>query len=137
MNISQIMSGSVISALAGDSLFQGVRLLEQHGFKHLPVVDDDGKLVGIVSDRDLKRASASDATTLEVHELHYLLDRVKLSEVMTECPFTVGSRTSIQHAAKIAAEHKLGCLPVVDNGKLKGIVTNGDFLSYVAAAKSA
>ena len=152
MRVSQIMSrevagrngeggdktgGKLISALAEDSLSKGIRLMQEHKIKHLPVTDGDGKLVGIVTDRDLKRASASDATSLEVHELNYLLDKVKLSEVMTKSPFTVTPATSVQNAARLIAEKKLGCLPVLHHGSLVGIVTTGDFLRCLAARKIA
>ena len=137
MKISQIMSREVVSAHEGDTLGMALKQLDRHAINHLPVLGRGGKLVGIVSDRDLKRASASDATLWEVHELRYLLDKVKLSEVMTKNPLAVTSKTSIQSAAKLAAENKLGCLPVVDGDELVGIVTNRDFLHHLAAQKSA
>jgi acetoin utilization protein AcuB len=137
MQISKIMSDQVVSALGDDSLSQAARLLRNNHIRHLPVRGAKGEVIGIVTDRDLKRASASDATLLETHELLYLLDRVKLSEVMTKSPVTVPPTMRIQAAAKLAADKNIGCLPVVNGGKLVGIVTSGDFLRLLAKQKIA
>lgn len=137
MHISKIMSDQVVCALGGDSLSKAALLLKDNDIRHLPVRGAKGEVIGIVTDRDIKRASASDATLLEIHELHYLLDRVKLSEVMTKSPVTVPPTMNIQAAAKLAADKNIGCLPVVKGNKLVGIVTSGDFLRFLAKQKIA
>jgi acetoin utilization protein AcuB len=131
-NVGSVMTKSPVTVKAGDSLLAATRILKEKGFKHLPVLDGKGALVGVVTDRDLKRASASDATTLEVHELLYLLDRLKLEQVMTRKPVTVSSQEAVQAAAKLMVDRKIGCLPVVDGSNLVGIVTKDDLLRLVA-----
>jgi acetoin utilization protein AcuB len=130
--VGSVMSKNVITIKASDSLLAATRTIKEKGFKHLPVVDGNGTLVGVVTDRDLKRASASDATTLEVHELLYLLDKLKIEQIMTRKPVTVTKDESVQGAAKMMADRKIGCLPVVESGKVTGIITKDDFLRLVA-----
>lgn len=131
-NVASVMSKNIITVKSGDSLLSATRILKEKGFKHLPVVDGNGSLVGVVTDRDLKRASASDATTLEVHELLYLLDKLKIEQVMTHKPVTVTPQETVEGAAKLMAERKIGCLPVVEGTQVVGIVTKDDMLRLVA-----
>jgi acetoin utilization protein AcuB len=131
-NVSSIMSKSVVTVSSGDSLLDATRVLKEKRIKHLPVLDRNGALVGVVTDRDLKRASASDATTLEVHELLYLLDKVQIESVMTRRPATLSPAATVEEAAKLMVERKIGCLPVVEGNKLAGIVTKADLLALLA-----
>ena len=132
MKLAEIMHTDLITVVQSESLNAAIRLLKDHDIKHLPVLEDTGELVGIITDRDLKRASPSDATLLEVHELLYLMDKVKLSEVMTKSPITAKPEMQVPEAAKLMAEKKVGCLPVTKADKLIGIVTVTDFLKLLA-----
>jgi len=102
-------------------------LLKENEIRHLPVLKD-GKLVGILSERDIKQASPSPATALEIREIYYLLAKVKVKQIMTRRPYTITSTATIEEAALILREKKIGCLPVVDDGKLVGILTETDIL---------
>ena len=133
-NIGAIMTQNVVTIRAGESLLAATRILKEKGFKHLPVLDANGALVGVVTDRDLKRASASDATTLEVHELLYLLDQVKIDQVMIRKVESVAKTDSVQAAAKRMVEKKIGCLPVLDGNTVVGIVTKDDLLRLLAGS---
>jgi len=132
MTIEKAMSSKVITINASDSLLNATRAMKENKVKHLPVVDKSGSLVGIVTDRDLKRASASDATTLEVHELLYLLDRVTIESIMRKNVVTVDTGTPLKQAASLMVEKGIGCLPVKDGGKLVGIITRTDILRHFA-----
>lgn len=132
MNVGTIMNRKPIAVAPDDTMNSAIRQMKDHNFKHLPVVDSGGGVVGVVTDRDLKRASPSDATLLEVHELLYLLEKVKVSQVMTKKPITTTAETPVSSAAALMVKHKVGCLPVVDNNKLVGIVTQTDLLNYLA-----
>lgn len=103
------------------------RILKDKRIRHLPVVEK-GRLVGIVSDRDLREALPSPATSLSIYEVHYLLDRVKVREVMSRFVLTASPEMPIVEAARLMASHKVGCLPVVDGEKLVGIITETDVL---------
>jgi acetoin utilization protein AcuB len=84
--------------------------------------------VGILTETDIKQASPSPATALEIREIYYLLDKVKVKQIMTRRVFTISSNASIEEAALIMREKKIGCLPVVDGGRLVGILTETDIL---------
>lgn len=88
MLVANWMSKDIITVDENDSMQHAIKLLKEHDIRMLPVTKKD-KLVGIVTDRDLKRASASDATTLEIHELFYLLSRIKVKDIMTRNVITV------------------------------------------------
>jgi acetoin utilization protein AcuB len=88
---------------------------------------EKGNLVGIVTDRDLKRASASDATSLEIHELLYLLTRIKVGDIMTKKPVTVPEDYTIEETAEVLLKHGISGVPVEDaNGRLVGVITKSD-----------
>lgn len=132
MNVDAIMSRKPITVADDGKMADAIRMLKDHGFKHLPVVNRAGKVVGVITDRDLKRASPSDATLLEIHELLYLLDQVKLSEIMTRAPATVSPTTQVADAARLMVDKHVGCLPVLEKDKLVGIVTTTDMLACLA-----
>jgi acetoin utilization protein AcuB len=86
-----------------------------------------GRLVGLVTDRDLKEASPSRATTLDVHELYYLLAELQVQEIMSQNPITVFQDDTVERAAQLMLEHTISGLPVVDDaGGLVGIITQSD-----------
>ena len=99
--------------------------MEEHDIRRLPVVQD-GKLVGIVTLTDLLRAAPSPATSLSIWELNYLLDKIKVAELMTRDVVTATPDTDLQAVAKIMAERKIGGIPVVEGDKVIGIITESD-----------
>jgi acetoin utilization protein AcuB len=105
---------------------QALKRMHDEKVRRFPVVDDDGKLVGIVSDKDLLYAAPSPATSLSIFELHYLYSRITISQVMTREVITVEESDPIEEAARIMVDNKIGGLPVMREGKLVGIVTETD-----------
>ena len=127
MLVRNWMSTEVITVQEDDSIMEVAQLVREKGIRRLPVLSKKGDLVGIVSDRDIKDASPSKATTLDVHELYYLLSKLKVKEVMTKNPITIGPDTTVDKAAVVMLEKKISGLPVVDDkGKMIGILTQGD-----------
>lgn len=94
--------------------------------RRFPVVDEEGKLVGIVSDKDLLYAAPSPATSLSIYELHYLYSRITVDQVMTREVITVDEDNLIEEAARIMVDNKIGGLPVMREGKLVGLITETD-----------
>lgn len=94
--------------------------------RRLPVVDKKGKLVGIVAEKDLLYVSPSPATSLSIHELHYLISRIKVQDVMTRDVITGTEHTPLEEAARVMADNKIGSLPVMRDDKLVGIITETD-----------
>ena len=115
------------------SFFEVRNLIHEKGIRHLPVVDKNGKLVGIVTDRDIREAAPSDATLLSVQELNYLLGKLKVSAFMTpkDKLMTISPDALIEEAIQLMHDHKIGCLPVVEGDKLYGIFTETDALSHL------
>jgi acetoin utilization protein AcuB len=134
MIVANRMKRNPVVVDEGDSMKRAMDLLKEHDIRHLPVLKDKEKLVGILSERDIKQASPSSATALEIREIFYLLDKVKVKQIMTRRPYTVSSTTPIEEAALIIREKKVGCLPVVDEGKLVGILTETDIIDAFIAA---
>lgn len=128
MRVGHRMTRDPLTATPGMALKTASGLLQKHRIRHLPVVDR-GKLVGIVTDRDIRRALPSDATSLEVHELLYLLDKVEVHEIMTKEVTTVTPDTPVEEAARLMAEKRIGGLPVLDGERLVGIITETDVLT--------
>ncbi len=111
-----------------DSMKTAMDILRDREIRHLPVLRGREKLVGILSETDIKQASPSPATGLEIREVYYLLDKVKVKQIMTRRPYTVSPEAAIEEAALVMREKKIGCLPVVDKGRLVGILTETDIL---------
>ena len=115
------------------SFYEARALIHDKGIRHLPVVDKNGRLLGIVTDRDIREAAPSDATLLSVQELHYLLGKLKVSSIMTpkEKLITITPDTLIEEAVQLMHDHKIGCLPVVEGEKLYGLFTETDALAHL------
>ncbi|HXZ43931.1 MAG TPA: CBS domain-containing protein, partial [archaeon] len=127
MQVKERMKRDPITVKKDDSFRYALKIIRKEGIRHLPVLDGK-KLVGIVTDRDLRQAAPSPATTLEVHELNYLLERLKIEAIMTKKVITVAPESSLLDAAKLLMVHKIGCLPVVEQEELVGIITEKDLL---------
>ncbi len=127
MNVAKRMMRNPVVVDENDSMKKAMDLLKEREIRHLPVVKDE-RLVGIVSERDIKLASPSPATALEIREIYYLLDKVKVKQIMTRRPYTISPSAPIEEAALILREKKIGCLPVVEGGRLVGILTETDIL---------
>lgn len=115
------------------SFFKARDYLHVKGVRHLPVVDKNDTLVGIVTDRDIRDAAPSNATLLSVQELNYLLEKLKVSSFMTpkEKLITITPDTLIEEAVQLMHDNKIGCLPVLEGGKLYGIFTESDALDHL------
>jgi len=125
MLVKNWMSKEVISVDASEAMKDANQLLREHKIRMLPVMDK-GKLVGVVTDRDLKRASASDANALDVYELLYLLSKIRVREIMTQDPVTVPPDFTVEETAEILLKHKISGVPVVDSDAVVGVITQSD-----------
>jgi acetoin utilization protein AcuB len=127
MIVANWMTPNPITLKPEDSIATAVALMKQRRIRRVPIVDASGELVGIVSDRDLKEVSPSRASTLDIWELHYVLDKLKLGDIMTKKPWTVTPETPIEKAALLMMQKRVEGLPVLDSGRrLVGILTEGD-----------
>ena len=115
------------------SFYEVRNLIHEKGVRHVPVVDKNNMLVGIVTDRDIREAAPSDATLLSVQELNYLLGKLKVGSFMTpkDKLITINPDTIIEEAVQLMHDNKIGCLPVLEGGKLYGIFTETDALDHL------
>jgi acetoin utilization protein AcuB len=108
------------------NLKEALELVRSKPFRHLPVLDKDGKLVGIVTEKSLVYASPISTTTLSVFEVDYILSRTKIGQIIQGDVVTVGPDLPIEEAARVMIDHGIGCLPVVEDDKLVGIISDTD-----------
>ncbi len=127
MLVREWMTPDPVTIRPDTPVLEAMRHLKEKGFRRLPVVES-GRLVGIVTDKDLKDAMPSKATTLSVWELNYLLSKLTVSEVMAKPVITVGVDEPLEEAALLMEEYKIGGLPVLEGGRLVGIITITDVL---------
>lgn len=125
MLVKDWMTRNPVTITDETSMMKAIHLMKQNRFRRLPVMHED-QLVGIVTDRDLKEASPSKATTLDVHELYYLLAELQVKDIMTRNPITVAPDDTVEHAAQLMLENTISGLPVVDKEQLVGILTQSD-----------
>ena len=127
MLIQNWMTTEVITVTPETSLLKIGKLMRDNNVRRLPVLDDKGHVVGIISDRDVRDASPSKATTLDMYEMHYLLAELKAKDIMTPRPFTVKPKDTVEKAAMMMLDNKFGGLPVVEeSGRLVGIISDQD-----------
>jgi len=131
MLVKNWMSKEVVTVDADDSMQNAIYILQEQNIKMLPVMDD-GNLVGIITDRDLKKASPSDATTLDMHELLFLISKIKVKDLMKKPVYAVPPDYTVEEAAALLLEKKISGLPVVDeNNRLIGIITRSDLFRVI------
>jgi len=133
MFVRDRMSSPAVTVTASASFPDALKLMRERGFRRLPVVNKQGKLVGIVSERDLLYASPSSATSLSIWEVQYLLANLHVKEIMTREVLTTTPDTPVEDAARLMVTHKIGGLPVVDGRReVVGVITETDiFQTFV------
>ena len=126
MLVKNWMSKTIITIDENDSMNKVMDLMKENAIGMVPVMKKD-KLVGIVTDRDLKRSSPSDATTLEIHELLFLISKIKVKDIMTKDPITVPFDFTVEEAAEVLMKNRISGAPVVaQDGQVVGAITKGD-----------
>lgn len=129
VRVRHLMTTPVVTFFREQTLPLAEDVMKLHKFRHLPVIDNEGRLVGLVTQRDLLRAQISFLTGLTEDERRARQDEVRISRLMTEDVWTVSPDALASHAGRMLLDHRFGCLPVVDDERvLRGIVTERDFL---------
>jgi CBS domain-containing membrane protein len=133
LKVRDVMTADPTTLKRNDKLTLADDIMRLGRVRHLPVVDDDDQtVVGIVTQRDLFRDALAQALGYGRHAQRKILDTLSVKDVMATEVITASPDASLVEAAKILTERKIGCLPVVENGKLVGILTEGDFVALVA-----
>ena len=133
LTVGDVMSRDVRTLARNDRLAIAEDLMQQERIRHLPVLDEDGLLCGMVSQRDLFRGALLRALGYGSRAEEHLLESLLVKEAMVENPVTTTMQTPLAEAARQMFDHKVGCLPVVEGEKLVGILTEGDFVRLAAS----
>ena len=132
MQVKDRMTPTPVTVTEDASFQDALHTMKEKKIRRLPVVDKHGRLVGIVADKDLFSASPSPATSLSVFEVHYLLSKMQIKSLMIKRLVTVGDDCPLEEAARIMIDHDIGCLPVLKENRMVGIITDTDiFKSFV------
>ncbi len=126
MLVKDVMTKNPITINAKATILEATELMKKNNIKKLPVVDKNGALIGLVTENDLQRVSPSDATTLDVFELSYLLAKLTVEKVMVKDVKIVHPEETVEEAARIMSDGDFGCLPVLKENLLVGIITDSD-----------
>lgn len=126
--VSDVMSTEMVTLGRNDTLTIADDLMKQQRVRHLPVLDEDGDLCGIVTQRDLFRGAVLRALGYGSRAEEMMLATLVVKEAMTENPISVAPSASLADAARLMLEHRVGSLPVLEDGRLVGILTEGDFV---------
>ena len=131
MNVRELMTGAPITVSPETPVFEARQTMMMERIRHLLVIEA-GRLVGIITDRDIRLNLPSQATSLSMWEVNYLLARLKVGKVMTRSVIIIGPDQDAADAARLMLEHKIGALPVLDGDHLIGILTETDVLRAFA-----
>ena len=125
MYVKSRMTKSPYTLTVNASITEAVALMKEKGLKRIPVVDGDN-VVGILTQGDIQKVSPTKATSLSIFEINYLLSKLTVKDAMTKHPITVQADSLLEEAAVVMREKRIGTLPVVENGRLVGIITESD-----------
>lgn len=134
MYVGRIMCTDLVTAPLSMTLIEADEQLKEKKIDHLVVVDENGEMAGIISDRDLKLNQPSPATTLSTHELNYILGQLTIGMIMVKNVITVTPDTTIERAALIMQQNSINSLPVVENNETVGIITTYDVVDVLLEA---
>lgn len=130
MQVKDIMTTPVTTISKDTPVLEAAKLMKENRIERLPVVAK-GKLIGIVTKDRVLRASPSMATSLSLHEIHYLFAQLTVDKIMQRDVVTVTPETTVESSLRLAQSKRVGCLPVLDDGKLVGILTSNDFFYQI------
>lgn len=130
MRIRDVMTKNPVTVDGETLILDALKIMKENNIRRLPVVES-GRLVGIVTQKDLNEAAPAPTTRTSAYEFHYFLSKMKVKEVMKEGPVTVSSDTPFEEALRIGKKNNISSFPVVDDGKLVGITTESDIVSFL------
>lgn len=131
MIIERRMTKNPVTITPEASVVEASELMKKEKVHRLPVLDRDKNLIGVISEKDILFATPSPASSLSIHEMAYLLSKLTVRKLMTKNPVTINRTTTVEEAARLMVDQDLSCLPVVEDGKLVGIVSKSDMFKIL------
>ncbi len=131
MIIERRMTKNPVTITPEASVVEASELMKKEKVHRLPVLDKDKNLIGVISEKDILFATPSPASSLSIHEMAYLLSKLTVRKLMTKNPVTINRTTTVEEAARLMVDQDLSCLPVVEEGKLVGIVSKSDMFKIL------
>jgi len=132
MRVRDIMTENPLTVDSETTIIEAKKIMKENNIRRLPVVEQ-GRLVGMVTERMILEASPSPATSLSIHEVHYLISKMKVKDVMIKDLITISPDTTFKDALLLGQEKRIGAFPVVDKGKLVGIATESDLVRFITS----
>lgn len=132
MRMRDIMTKNPLTVDSDTPIVEAKAIMKENNIRRLTVVDR-GKLVGLVTERMILEASPSPATSLSIHELHYLIAKMKVKDIMVRNPITISPDTTFEETLLLGQEKRIGAFPVVDKGKVVGIATESDLVRFITS----
>lgn len=126
MKVSTWMTLNPVTVSPDDNIYKAKEIMKNEGVHRLPVLDENGTLVGLISDADITSASPDFSSKPSIHEVAYLLSKLTVKDVMSSEVMTITPDTTVEEAARLMVDGEVSCLPVVEDGKLTGIITRTD-----------
>lgn len=130
MLVRKKMKTNLVTITKNEKMATAKRILQEKNIRHLAVVEEK-KLIGLVTHMDIRKAEASPATSLDVRELHYLLDKLTVGDIMTRNVITISPDVSVEEATTLLHDNHIGCLPVLEDGNLVGMLTEYDVMEIL------
>lgn len=131
MIIERRMTKDPVTATPEMNIQDAADLMKKYNVHRLPVLDKNDKLVGVISEKDILKAAPSPVSTLSAHEMNYLMAKLTVKKLMNRNPVTISKDTTVEEAAHLMADYDLSCLPVLEEGKLIGIVSKSDLFKML------
>jgi acetoin utilization protein AcuB len=131
MKVKNWMTANPLTVKPSTPVMEAAKLMKEHGIRRLPVVKEHDKVVGLVTHRNILEASPSAASSLSIHELNYLISRLEVREIMHPDPITVSPEDSVMEVIMMGHQKGIGAFPVLDRGRLVGIVSEADIFRAV------
>ncbi len=128
MQVREFMTTNPVTVHPDTTLPAANEMMKKGGFRRLPVVDNHRQVLGIITDRDVKQAMPSDATSLSIWEINYLVAKIKVSEIMSHPVHVVLEDSTLEYAAEQMLKYNIGGMPVMNGDQLRGVITTTDVL---------
>lgn len=130
LTVADLMTSDLFTLLEDDNITVADEMMKWRNIRHIPVVNDRFEIVGIITNRDILKISVSALAGISHRDQRTLHDKVKAKDVMQKKILTVPESTPLFTAAKLLTANKIGCLPIINKGKLVGIITEADFVKF-------